>query len=292
MKRGLKISGIVLLSLLLVIIAAALIIPVAFKEKIKERVEAGLNDRLTAKVSFGDYRLSLLRAFPNASFSMNDLSVTGTGEFGGDTLAAVKSLGITINLKSLFGDKGYEIKSVVIDRPFVNAIVNSDGQANWDIMKEQEKPDGEAPQPESDGQAEAPGLKMSLRRFTVNEGRLRYTDRESDLSASVEDLDFNLSGNMAGSQSVLDLEMTAGDADLVMDKIPWLTDATIGFRAGLDAMLDSMKFTLRENVLKVNDISLKFSGTAAMPGDDIDLDMVFSSPETSFKSLLSLVPAF
>lgn len=292
MKRGLKISGIVLLSLLLVIIAAALIIPVAFKEKIKERVEAGLNDRLTAKVSFGDYRLSLLRAFPNASFSMNDLSVTGTGEFGGDTLAAVKSLGITINLKSLFGDKGYEIKSVVIDRPFVNAIVNSDGQANWDIMKEQEKPDGEAPQPESDGQAEAPGLKMSLRRFTVNEGRLRYTDRESDLSASVEDLDFNLSGNMAGSQSVLDLEMTAGDADLVMDKIPWLTDATIGFRAGLDAMLDSMKFTLRENVLKVNDISLKFSGTAAMPGDDIDLDMVFSAPETSFKSLLSLIPAF
>jgi len=292
MKKGLKISGIVLLSLLLVIIAAAIIIPVAFKEKIKEKVEAGLNDKLGAKVSFGDYRLSLLRAFPNASFSMNDFSVTGMGDFAGDTLAAVKSLGITINLKSLFGDQGYEIKSVVIDKPLVNAIVNSDGQANWDIMKEQEKPNVEAPQPDSGVEAEAPGLKMSLRRFTVNDGRLRYTDHESDMAASLEDLDFKLSGNMAGSKSVLDLDLTAGNTDFVMDKIPWLTDAKIGFSAGIDAMLDSMKFTLRENLLKINDISLNFSGTAAMPGDDIDLDMVFSSPETSFKSLLSLVPAF
>lgn len=292
MKKGLRISGIVLLSLLFVVIAAAIIIPVAFKEKIKEKVEAGLNDRLTAKVSFGDYRLSLLRAFPNASFSMNDLSVTGTGEFEGDTLAAVKSLAITINLKSLFGNRGYEIKSVVIDQPLVNAIVNSDGQANWDIMKEQEMQDAEAPQPESEGEAEAPGFAMSLRRFAVNDGRLRYTDHESEMSASLEDLGFNLSGNMAGSRSVLDLDLTAGNADFVMDKIPWLTDASIGFRAGIDALLDSMKFTLRENVLTVNDISLSFSGTAAMPGDDIDLDMVFSAPETSFKSLLSLVPAF
>lgn len=53
-----------------------------------------------------------------------------------------------------------------------------------------------------------------------------------------------------------------------------------------------MKFTLRDNVLTLNDISLNFSGIAAMPGDDIELDMVFSAPETSFKSLLSLVPAF
>ncbi len=292
MKKGLKISGIVLLSLMTVIIAAAIIIPVAFKDRIKAKVEAGLNEKINAKVTFGDYRLSLFRAFPNASFSMNNLSVTGTGEFEGDTLAAVKSLGIVINLKSLFSDKGYEIKSINIDRPLVNAIINSDGQANWDIMKEQTTPDLDSPQPESEGEAEAPGLTMSLRSFAVNDGRLSYTDHESDMSASLEDLGFNLSGNMAGSKSVLDLDMQAGKANLVMDKVPWLTDATIGFRAGIDAMPDSMKFKLRENVLRINDISLNFSGTVAMPGDDIDLDMVFSAPETSFKSLLSLIPAF
>lgn len=289
MKKGFKITGLVFLGLFLVIMTAAIIIPVAFKDKIKEKVEAGLNDMLTARVSFGDYSLNLLRAFPNASFSMNDLNVTGTGEFEGDTLVAVKSLIIIINLKSLFGDKGYEIKSVIIDQPFVNAIIKSEGKANWDIMKE---PKEEVMQPESTGETGASGITMNLRRFTVNDGRLRYTDHLSDISASIEDFGFNLSGNISGSQSVLDLDLTAGNTDLVMDKIPWLTDATIGFRAGIDAMLDSMKFTLRDNVLKLNDIGLSFSGTAAMTGDDIVLEMVFGAPETSFKSLLSLVPAF
>jgi hypothetical protein len=296
MKKGLKITGIVAGTLLLIIIAAAIIIPVAFKDKIKARVEAGLNDMLTAKVLFGDYRLSLLRAFPNASFSLDDLSVTGTGDFEGDTLAAVKSFRIVINLKSLFRNSGYEIKSIVIDEPVVNAIVTGDGRANWDIMKEtgeESIPEqGEQPSEAQVAEEGASGLNLLLRSFAINNGRVSYTDRESDMAAAVSDLDFLLSGNMSGSQTKLDLDLNAAGVDFVMEKIPWLTDATVAFNAGIDALPDSMKFTLRDNVLKLNDIALNFSGTVAMPEDDMDIDMVFSAPGTSFKSLLSLVPAF
>ncbi len=62
--------------------------------------------------------------------------MTGQGAFGGDTLAAVKSANIVFNLRSLFGGKAYEIKSISINQPLVNAIVLEDGTANWDIMKE------------------------------------------------------------------------------------------------------------------------------------------------------------
>lgn len=302
MKRWIKISSIVLAALLLIIMVSAIIIPVAFKEKIKEKVEAGLNDMLTAKVSFGDYRLSLLRAFPNASFSLDNLSVTGTGDFEGDTLAAVKSFRIVINLKSLFGAGGYEIKSVAIDEPMINAIVNSEGRANWDIMREPEpeqaeKSTGEPNRKEGEAEqtpgSEAPSaLKVMLHRFAINNGEVSYVDRLSDMNASVGDLDFALSGDMSGSRTGLDLEMQAGGVTLVMESIPWLTNATAGFRAGIDAILDSMKFTLKDNALKLNDIIINFSGTAAMPGDDIELDMIYRAPPTSFKSLLSLVPAF
>lgn len=298
MKKGLKITIIAVGSLILTALVAAAIIPLVFKDKIKGKVESAINDRVDARVTFGDYSLSLLRAFPNASFTVNDLSVTGTGDFDGDTLAAVKSLGIVINLKSLFGDGGYEIKSVSVDQPFVNAIISSSGKANWDIMKEssslQEQPTepGDVSQQTAVAEESAGAIKLKLNRFAINDGRLQYTDLESDMSAAMEDLNLILSGNMAGNQTVLDLDMKADKVDLVMDKIPWLTDATLGFKAGIDALLDSMKFTLRENVLKVNDLSVNFSGMAAMPGDDIELDLVFNSPETSFKSLLSLIPAF
>ncbi|NLE34986.1 MAG: AsmA family protein [Bacteroidales bacterium] len=304
MKKGLKITGIILGALLLLIVALAVIIPVAFKEKIKEKVESGLNDMLIAKVSFNDYKLNLFRSFPNASFLLDNLNVTGTGDFERDTLASVKSFRIVINLKSLFADSGYEIKSVVIDDPVLNAIVNEDGKVNWEIMKEsvpeQAGPEPVPGEPLSENANQEPfadieeqsGLKLLLRRFAINNGRLTYTDRESDMTAKIGDFDFLLSGNMSESATGLELELDAGSIDFVMDKIPWLTDASLSFASAIDAQLDSMRFTLMDNILKLNDISLNFSGTAAMPGDDIAVDMLFSTPETSFKSLLSLIPAF
>ncbi len=296
MKKGLKITGTILVALILAIMAAAIIIPVAFKDKIKDKVEAGLNDMLTAKVSFGGYRLSLLKAFPNASFSLDNLSVTGTGDFEGDTLAAVNSLSIVINLKSLFSGSGYEIKSIVIDEPVVNAIITGDGNANWDIMKETpDEPLAENAGQPSEAQPEeesASGLNLLLRSFTITNGIITYTDRESDMSAAVSDLDFQLSGKMSGSETDLELDLKAAGVDFIMDKIPWLKDAAVEFNAGINALLDSMKFTLNDNTLRINDIILNFSGTASMPGEDIALDMLFNAPETSFKSLLSLVPAF
>lgn len=285
MKKGLKIFGIAIASLLTIIVAAAVIIPVAFKDKIKSRIETEINGMVNAKVSFADYKLSLFKAFPDAAFSLEDLSVTGIDAFGGDTLAAVKSIDIVFNLKSLFGDKGYEIKSVSVTQPFLNAMVLENGTANWDIMKETTE------EIETDTMPET-SFKLQLREFSIQEGRFRYTDRESDMAASLEDLQFQLSGNMSASRTDLEMDLTAGSVDLVMDKVRYLTDAKVSFRADIDAMLDLMIFVLKDNTLTINDIALNWAGSIAMPGDDISTDLTFNAPETSFKSLLSLIPAF
>ena len=287
MKKGLRITGIIMASLLVLIIAAGLLVPVIFKDKIKERVEKEINAMVNAKVSFTGYNLSLFRAFPNASFTLKDLNVTGIDKFEGDTLAAVKSFSLVFNLMSLIGDGGYEIRSITIDQPLVNAIVYDDGMANWDIMKE--TPD----QVEDTTAIEQPSsLKVALNKFNISDGRIYYTDMQSGMAAAIEEMDFSLSGNMNAASTDLVMDLTAGRVDFIMDRISYLTDASVGFKAEIDALTDSMKFTLNDNRFYINDIVLNFSGTAAMPGDDIDLDLVFNAPETSFKSLLSLVPAF
>ncbi len=288
MKKGLKITGIITGSLLVIIIAAGLAIPIIFKDKIRDKVETEINSMVNARIVFSGYKLSLFRAFPNASFTLKDLNVTGMDNFEGDTLAAVKSFSLVFNLMSIFGDGGYEIKSVTVDELLVNAIVLENGMANWDIMKESTARDEEVM---SDTLSVEP-MKVALRKFSISDGRIYYTDIESGMAAAVEDLDFNLSGNMSASRTDLAIDLAAGSVDFIMDKIYYLTDARVGFKAEIDALTDSMKFTLRDNSLNINDIVLNLSGTAAMPGDDIDLDLVFSAPESSFKSLLSLVPAF
>ncbi len=294
MKKSIKITVLTVASLLVLTVAATIIIPLAFRERIKERVETGINSLVDARVSFSGYKLSLFRAFPNAAFNLDDLLVTGIDEFRDDTLASVESFGLVFNLMSLFGDKGYEIKSVTIERPMVNAIVLDNGMANWDIMKE---PAGEIAADTSETlkstePAETTPLKVALNSFSIRKGRLQYTDRESEMAASVGELDFNLSGKMSGSRTVLDMDLSAAEVNFKMESLSYLTDARVEFRAAVDALVDSMKFTLEDNILKINDLILELEGMAAMPGDDIELDLVFSTPETSFKSLLSLVPAF
>ena len=294
MKKSLKTVMLTVASLIVLILAAAIIIPLAFRERIKERVETGINRMVDARVSFSGYRLSLIRSFPNAAFTLKELQVTGINEFSDDTLASVESFGLVFNLMSLFGDRGYEIKSVTVERPMINAVVIENGMANWDIMKETV---GERLEDDSDTleivtPTETPPLKIALNSFTVRNGQLSYTDRESAMAASAEGLDFNLSGKMSGSRSVLDMDLSAAEVDFEMESLSYLTGARVEFRAAVDALIDSMKFTLKDNILKINDLVLKFEGMAAMPGDDIELDLLFSTPETSFKSLLSLVPAF
>jgi len=286
MKKGFKITGIIIGSVLVIIIAAGLIVPVMFRDKIKERVEREINSMVNARVAFSDYKLSLFRAFPNASFTLNNLSVAGLDQFEGDTLAAVKSFSLIFNLKSLFGDGGYEIKSIAIDDLHVDAIVREDGLANWDIMKE--TPD----QVEDTTATEQPSsLKVALKKLIISDGRIHYNDMQSDMSASIGDLDFNLSGNMSAARTDIVMNLAAGSVDFIMDDISYLTDAKVGFQAGVDADIDSMKFVLKDNRLNVNDIVLNLSGMAAMPGEDIYLDLLFNAPETTFKSLLSLIPA-
>ena len=294
MKKRIKITLLAVASLLVLTVAAAIVIPLAFKEKIRERVETGINKMVDARVSFSGYKLSLFRSFPNAAFTLYDLQVTGIDEFSDDTLASVESFGLVFNLMSLFGDGGYEIKSVTVERPMVNAIVLENGEANWDIMKDMEG-EGEPDASDTPGitePAEANSLKVALNSFTIRNGKLYYTDHESDMAAAIEDVDLNLAGNMGGTRTGLDMDITAAGVDFNMGSLSYLTDARVEFRAAVDALLDSMKFTLEDNMLKVNDLVLELAGMAAMPGDDIEFDLVFSTPETSFKSLLSMVPAF
>lgn len=288
MKKGLKITAIILASLLTLLIAAGLLVPIIFKEKIREMVVTKANETVNARVAFASYRLSLFRAFPNASFTLNDLSVTGIGDFNGDTLAAVKSFSLVFNLMSLFSDEGYEIRSIGVDRPLINALVLEDGKANWNIMKEIPEQDVEV-LPDT---LQSTSLRVALNKFSISDGRIYYSDRQSEMDAAIRDLDFNLSGNLGLDKTNLAMQLGASGVNLMMDRISYLTDAVVSFRANIDAIPDSMKFTLKDNELKVNDIILNLAGTAILPGEDIDLDLVFSTPETSFKSLLSLVPAF
>lgn len=284
MKKTLRFLIKFVLGLVLFILILLFTVPIIFKEKIRTKVEQVINGSVNANVKFSDYSLGFFRHFPNLSFSMKDLSVVGVDKFSNDTLAGFKSFNLVFNLSSLFRKSGYEVKSVIMDRAVLNAIVLKDGSANWDIMKDTTTtPAAEETAPST--------MKVVLQRVALLNSAVSYVDAESDMKAYLKDLNFELSGDMAGSITDLQMTINSGEFTFIMEGMKYLNRVVLDSKIDMLANLDSMKFTFRDNYISLNDLRLNFEGTVAMPGDDIATDVKFSTPQTSFKTLLSLVPA-
>ncbi|MBN2523155.1 MAG: AsmA family protein, partial [Bacteroidales bacterium] len=272
------------LTLFFVLIFALLItVPLLFKDKISAKVEQTINQYVNAKVEIDNYKLSLFRNFPNISLSLDKVSVSGIGKFENDTLVQLKSINIVFNLSSLFKKTGYEIKSVEFDGTDLNAIVLEDGTANWDIMKETQEETFEEDSPSD--------MKILLKKVSVLNSSISYIDRNSSMEASLDKLNLFLKGDLTMNETNLNISMNVGEVSFMMEGMKYLNKAIFESIVNLSAKLDSMVFYLEENYLMVNDLKLNFAGMFAMPDDNIETDLTFNTEKTSFKTLLSLIPA-
>lgn len=291
-----KTAGIILKvlgGLILLILILLFTVPVIFKDKIRTKVEQVINESVNAQVKFDDYKLGFFKNFPNLSFSLNGVSVVGVDKFEGDTLAGFKSFDLVFNLGSLFKKTGYEVKSVILDQAVINAMVLKDGSANWDIAKDTTATEAvtETPVPEAETGSEPSGLKVQLKKFAIQNSSISYVDQMSDMSAYLKSLNFNLAGDMTASETELDMSLNIAEVTFIMEGTKYLNKAVIDSKIGILADLENYKFTFGENYFALNDLKLNFSGMVAMPGDDIETDLQFGTDQTSFKTLLSLVPA-
>jgi hypothetical protein len=295
MKKAAGIIIKVLLGLILLILVLLFTVPVLFKNKIKTKVEQEINESVNANVKFEDYKLGFFKNFPNLSFSLKSVSVVGINKFEGDTLAGFNSFDLVFNLASLFKKTGYEVKSIILNRAIINAIVLEDGSANWDIAKETAETEAEAEaEPETvapEEETKPSGLKVLLRKFAIRNSSISYIDKMADISAYLKNLNYNLAGDMTASETDMDMSLNIEQVSFVLDGIRYLNRAVIDSKIGILADLENYKFTLRENYFSLNNLKLNFSGMVAMPGDDIETDLQIGTDQTSFKTLLSLVPA-
>ncbi len=281
-KKILKITGITLGVILLL----AIILPFVFKGKIIEKVKDEANKQLYAKVDFSEFGLSLFRSFPNFSLSVENFSVVGVNEFEGDTLASVKKLYATLDLMSVFSGDKINVKKIEIDEPRILLKTLKNGKVNWDIVKPTGTIDTTTGKP-----TEPSTFKMKLTKFSINNARLVYDDRLMNTYVEVNGLNHELSGDFTADQTNIKTETSVDDLILDYGGIRYLSKSNASIKANIDADLKNMKFTLKENENRLNDLSFRIDGFVKMLEQGYDLDMKFITDKTEFKSLLSMIPA-
>jgi len=279
-KKIAKITAIVLISIVVLLVLA----PIVFKGRILKEVQNQINQRIEATVKFGDLRLSLLRNFPNVSVSLSDIRVVGKAPFEGDTLASVGRISLALDLFSLFGESGYEIKSIRINQPKILLKTLEDGATNWDIMKDTPEPTPEQP-------AAAP-FALHLRHFAISEGYLVFDDRQSGMFASVGNLNSVIRGDLSQDITTIATRNTTIDSLTVrMGALQALNRVGLDLSAEVEANLAEMVFTFKENELRLNELPLRLDGTVALQEDDMNINISFAALRSEFRDFLSLVPA-
>ncbi|HNK42837.1 MAG TPA: AsmA family protein, partial [Flavobacteriales bacterium] len=270
--------------LLLLVLLAAVLIPILFKDRIEAAMKEQVNASLNATVDWGEWDLSILSSFPNASFSISDVKVCNRAPFEGICLARIGELQATVGVMSLFGDR-ILIKRVAIIRPDVHAKVLPDGRANWDIALA----DSAATETPADTSATLFNVKLS--EYSITDGHLIYDDASLPMLMDLAGLDHTGKGDFTQDLFVLSTNTHADSATVVFDGIKYLKNVTADIKADLDMDMPNMKFTFKENEATINQLVLGFDGWVAMPTDDIDMDLKWDLKKTDFGTLLSLVPA-
>lgn len=283
LRRILKWTGITFFVLIVLIV----LIPVLFKDQIKELVLDEVNKTLKADVSIKDFDLTFLSTFPNVTIQLTDTKVTGRTEFKGVELANIKTIEAHVGLWDVVGGDQIEIDEVHISDAKFDVRVDPDGKANYDIVI----PTEQLPE---DQQEEPSNFKMSLQEYSLKNIEIIYDDQSGDMYSHIKNLNHTGSGDLTAD--VIDFETsTSMDAlTLEMDGLSYLsevkTDADVNLL--MEFTEKTSKFTLKENSFALNAFKMSLDGFYAMNDGYDDMDLKLNTKEISFKDLLSLVPSF
>src|SRR5690606_21488854 len=176
------------------------------------------------------------------------------------------------------------VKSLNLDNALINILVLEDGAANYDIAKASEDSVVEEDTTASD-------MEIGVESWTLTNSRIVYDDRTLPFYLELKDVNHRGRGDF--TLDVFDMETTSrfGSVKTSYDGVTYLDGQEIDANLTLNMDLANMKFTFKENEIRVNDFPLSFDGYVAMPGDDIEMDIKFASQDAGIKSLYSLIPA-
>lgn len=288
-RKTMKIIKRILIGLLVLIglvLGAAIVLPMIFKEELAALTKEEINKNVRAKVDFESLDLSLLSSFPDLNLSLKHFTVEGIDQFEGIPLASGTALDFGLDLMSVIKGKGtIGINAVHFEEPKINILVLSDGSANYDIAV----PTDERIQ-ETASETDYSGLVIQLDDYSISQGRFTYDDRSSDIYVYAEDINHSGSGNFTLEEFDLDTQTDIAGLTLSQGGISYLKSAHTVLDAIFNIKQTESLYTLKDNELKVNELLLNADGTIQMQEEDMLLDLKFSSPQNSFKNLFSLIP--
>lgn len=282
-KKILKIVGGVFLVIILLLVAT----PFFLKGKIAGIIKEKVNNSINATFDFSEADLTLFSSFPNATLTLDNITLINKAPFEGDTLFASDRVSLNMSIKELFKDASepIAIKSLVLDGPRINIKVDKEENANYDIAVE----DGSSPNNAADTASSESSFNLSMESYAINNAAIKYDDLSSGMSFAVTEMNHSGKGDLSLENSELDTE-TSGLVSFVMDSTQYLNKNPVQLKALIGVDLKESKYTFLKNEAMVNQLALVFDGFVKLNEDNQEVNISFKTPSSDFKNFLAVIP--
>ncbi len=233
--------GIILIALVLLVVAAAIILPLVidpndYKDDITAAVKEQTGRELTIE---GDLKLSV---FPWLGVEMGALRLSNAPGFGDQPFASLQGAEVRVMLLPLLKKK-LEASTVVLNGLSLNLGKATDGRTNWDDMI---KPSAsEADIERKDGKEQVGLAALAIGGVRIQDANIVWDDRQAKQRYEVADLNLTLGAIYPGEPVDFDLAVKLAASEPQLDGAVKLS-GVLGFSN------DLKKFDVTDVVLKAN----------------------------------------
>lgn len=269
----------ILFILLLGIVIALFLVPYFYKDEILDKVKTEINKNVNAEVDFDDIDISLLKSFPKVSIDLKDLTVNGIDKFKNQKLLSADVIRLHFDLVSVLNkNTPLELKSIEIIHPEANLIVDGEGNANYDIMKE------------SDTSSDNDDFQLKVNHYAVTNGNISYRDALSNIRFESKNLNHSGSGDLSATNFILNTDTDIQDVSITYGGIPYLKSVRLNSESSLQVDGEKQEYIFKDASLYVNQLKAYFDGKVQMINSNTLVDVVFHTKESKFQDLLTILP--
>ena len=322
MKKALKITGIVLASLVGValIVVGIAVAMLTSSGRLTKMVKKYAPKFITCEMELGKADLTLFKTFPNVGIDIENVAfINPMAGSPSDTLANIDDLTVALDIKKLLKEKEIVIRKCILEDAFVNLYTDSIGNNNFNVFKTKESSDT----------TRTFDYLVDIEEVKLKNSTLFYTDDRHQMTAQAKGLNLDLKGKMADKDIDADLTLNAEDLSLKMkavqlatksvdidfdgdiadmDKIegtlklatpdislclnePYLENDTLSLNAPLQFSLKDMKGHLDKAQIGLNKYVIDVDGDAEIEKNgDVNLDLALNTNTLVVEDVLTYLP--
>lgn len=273
----LKISGIVIGSLLLLMF----LLPVLFPGFVSRKIKLWANDAITTDLNFSKARLSFFNHFPSLTLTLHDVTLMGSAPYAKDTLLKADELAFGINLPSLLSKK-ITIDEIYLDDANIIVKVNEEGAANYNVYKPGKT--------QKTASTDTSGTSLKIKKIQISSSNLYYNDLSVPMLIKARNLNYTGKGDL--DKAIFDLasSIKIDSFDLTYNGKAYVQSKKLKGHLVTRLNTNSLALDFRKNNLLINSLPVKFTGNFEFLANGYNMNLDVSSHNGNLQQVLSALP--